>query len=60
MIFDVEPLDAPWRSSGESLDQGIARIVVSVRANLQEQVAGGVQDRGLSLLCRHIFVLDPC
>ena len=31
MIVDVEPLVAPWRSSQESLDQGIARIVGGVR-----------------------------
>ena len=27
MIFDVEPLVAPWHGSQESLDQGIARIL---------------------------------
>jgi len=31
MIFDVEPLVAPWRGSQESLDQGIARILGDVR-----------------------------
>jgi hypothetical protein len=31
MIFDVEPLVAPWHSSQESLDQGIARILGDVR-----------------------------
>jgi len=31
MIFDVEPLAAPWHSSQESLDQGIARILGDVR-----------------------------
>src|SRR5689334_3402672 len=32
MIFDVEPLVAPWRGSQESLDQGMARIVGGVKA----------------------------
>ena len=32
MIFDVEPLVAPWNGSRESLDQGIARILGDVRA----------------------------
>ena len=27
MVFDVEPLVAPWRSSQESLDQGVARVL---------------------------------
>ena len=27
VIFDVEPLVAPWHGSQESLDQGIARIL---------------------------------
>ena len=27
MIFDVEPLVAPWHGSQESLDQGIARVL---------------------------------
>ena len=31
MIFDVEPLVAPWHGSQESLDQGIARILGDVR-----------------------------
>ena len=31
MIFDVEPLVAPWNGSQESLDQGIARILGDVR-----------------------------
>ena len=31
MIFDVEPLVAPWHGSRESLDQGIARILGDVR-----------------------------
>lgn len=31
MIFDVEPLVAPWHSSQESLDQGIARILGNIR-----------------------------
>ena len=31
MIFDVEPLVAPWHGSRESLDQGIARILGGVR-----------------------------
>jgi len=31
MIFDVEPLVAPWHSSQESLDQGIARILGDAR-----------------------------
>jgi len=31
MIFDVEPLVAPWRGSQESLDQGIARILADAR-----------------------------
>ena len=31
MIFDVEPLVAPWHSSQEALDQGIARILGDVR-----------------------------
>ena len=31
MIFDVEPLVAPWRGSQESLDQGIARILGDAR-----------------------------
>jgi predicted HAD superfamily phosphohydrolase YqeG len=31
MIVDVEPLVAPWNSSQESLDQGIARILGEVR-----------------------------
>jgi len=31
VIFDVEPLVAPWRGSQESLDQGIARILGDVR-----------------------------
>jgi hypothetical protein len=31
MIFDVEPLVAPWHSSRESLDQGVARILGDVR-----------------------------
>jgi predicted HAD superfamily phosphohydrolase YqeG len=32
MIFDVEPLVAPWHSSQEALDQGIARILGDVKA----------------------------
>jgi hypothetical protein len=31
MIFDVEPLVAPWHGSQESLDQGIARILGEAR-----------------------------
>ena len=31
MILDVEPLVAPWHSSQESLDQGMARILGRVR-----------------------------
>jgi predicted HAD superfamily phosphohydrolase YqeG len=31
LIFDVEPLVAPWQGSQESLDQGIARILGEVR-----------------------------
>jgi hypothetical protein len=31
LIFDVEPLVAPWYGSQESLDQGIARILGEVR-----------------------------
>jgi hypothetical protein len=31
VIFDVEPLVAPWQGSQESLDQGIARILGGVR-----------------------------
>ena len=31
VIFDVEPLVAPWHGSQESLDQGIARILSDVR-----------------------------
>ena len=31
VIFDVEPLVAPWNGSQESLDQGIARILGDVR-----------------------------
>ena len=31
MIFDVEPLVAPWHGSQGSLDQGIARILGDVR-----------------------------
>ena len=31
MIVDVEPLVAPWNSSQESLDQGIARILGGLR-----------------------------
>jgi predicted HAD superfamily phosphohydrolase YqeG len=31
IIVDVEPLVAPWNSSQESLDQGIARILGEVR-----------------------------
>ena len=31
MIFDVEPLVAPWNSSQEALDQGIARILSDAR-----------------------------
>ena len=31
MIFDVEPLVAPWHGSQESLDQGVARILGDVR-----------------------------
>ena len=31
MIFDVEPLVAPWHSNQESLDQGIAHILSDVR-----------------------------
>ena len=31
MIFDVEPLVAPWNGRQESLDQGIARILGDVR-----------------------------
>jgi predicted HAD superfamily phosphohydrolase YqeG len=38
MIFDVEPLVAPWYSSQESLDQGIARILGDVRAVPSVQV----------------------
>jgi predicted HAD superfamily phosphohydrolase YqeG len=38
MIFDVEPLVAPWNSSQESLDQGIARILSDVRAVPSVQV----------------------
>ena len=32
MIFDVEPLVAPWHSSQEALDQGIVRILGDVKA----------------------------
>ena len=32
MIFDVEPLVAPWHSSTESLDQGIARVLGEITA----------------------------
>jgi predicted HAD superfamily phosphohydrolase YqeG len=32
MIFDVEPLVAPWHGSQESLDQGMARILGGVKA----------------------------
>jgi predicted HAD superfamily phosphohydrolase YqeG len=38
MIFDVEPLVAPWNSNQESLDQGIARILSDVRAVPSVQV----------------------
>jgi predicted HAD superfamily phosphohydrolase YqeG len=38
MIFDVEPLVAPWNSSQESLDQGIARILSDVSAVPSVQV----------------------
>ena len=31
MILDVEPLVAPWRSSQEALDWGIARILGDIR-----------------------------
>ena len=31
MIFDVEPLVAPWHGSQESLDQGVARTLGDVR-----------------------------
>ena len=31
MIFDVEPLVAPWHGSQESLDQGIARMLGDAR-----------------------------
>ena len=31
MIFDVEPLVAPWDSGQESLDQGMARVLEQVR-----------------------------
>jgi hypothetical protein len=31
MIFDVEPLVAPWYGSQESLGQGIARVLGDVR-----------------------------
>ena len=31
MILDVEPLVAPWRSSQESLDQGIACVLGCIR-----------------------------
>lgn len=31
MIFDVEPLVAPWHGSQESLDQGITHILGDVR-----------------------------
>jgi predicted HAD superfamily phosphohydrolase YqeG len=31
LIFDVEPLVAPWHGSQESLDQGIARILGRIR-----------------------------
>jgi predicted HAD superfamily phosphohydrolase YqeG len=31
IIFDVEPLVTPWRSSQESLDRGIGRILADVR-----------------------------
>jgi hypothetical protein len=31
MIFDVEPIVAPWHGSQESLDQGVARILSDVR-----------------------------
>ena len=31
MIFDVEPLVAPWHGSQESLDRGIARVLGDVR-----------------------------
>jgi hypothetical protein len=31
LIFDVEPLVAPWHSSQDSLDRGIARILGDVR-----------------------------
>jgi predicted HAD superfamily phosphohydrolase YqeG len=38
MIFDVEPLVAPWNSGQESLDQGIARILSDVRTVPSVQV----------------------
>jgi len=47
MIFDVEPLVAPWHGSQESLDQGIARILgdastaPSVRVVLFRRPAAG-------------------
>ena len=31
MILDVEPLVAPWNSSQESLDQGLARVLREIR-----------------------------
>jgi hypothetical protein len=31
MIFDVEPLVAPWHGSQEALDQGLARIIGEAR-----------------------------
>jgi predicted HAD superfamily phosphohydrolase YqeG len=32
MIFDIEPLVAPWHGSVESLDQGIARVLDDITA----------------------------
>ena len=38
MIFDVEPLVAPWDSGQEALDQGIARVLSDIRAVPSVQV----------------------
>ena len=42
MIFDVEPLVAPWNSSQEALDQGIARR----RTYAVDSASPGVARRG--------------
>jgi hypothetical protein len=54
MILDVEPLVTPWRSSQESRDQGIARVLGRIRT-VPFSVRGGLYHQlGAPSLCRPV------